>query len=83
MLVCTHNADLELSGAIWTYLPGAIWSYLECGHRQIVLNSDLRTYAILYYTYYTILYLLIEFIPYARLHTQMPIWSHLELSGAI
>ena len=40
-----------------------------------------------YYTYCTILtiltYLLMGFIPYARLHTQMPIWSYLELSGAL
>ena len=93
MLVCTHKclsgviwSYLDLSGCIWSYLalPEAIWSYLERSHSHIALNSVLSSYAVLYDAYDTMLaYLLMEFIPYPRLHPRVHIWRHLELSGAI
>ena len=46
-----------------------------------MLLSALSSYAIL--TILTLLTLLMGFIPYAPLHTQMPIWSYWELSGSI
>ena len=48
------------------------------------LSSLCHTYLLTILTILTILtYLLMGFIPHVRVHTQMPIWSYLELSGAV
>ena len=53
-----------------------------------ILYYTILYYTVLYYTYYITIYLLyynilMGFIPYVRLHTQMRTWSYLEISGAI
>ena len=68
--VCNY---LELPGAIWNYpeLSRAIWSHLD----KLLCHTILTILS-----YYTIL---MGFIPYAGLHTLIPIWNYLTLSGAI